>query len=736
MMLLDVGAPSNSAASDFANAFSAGFNADVTNGFVAALFAGAVIFNADGFLAAFAAGFAAAFATAFAAGISTDFTAATTFAETFAIMEAIDAIVAFRTGGTFSVAESAPSAAAAGFAAAFNGNFSSDDAAAADAAFAPAFSASYKDRADYGSAFATAFSKSFAAVGRSLGSDFAASVGIFASAFADAFVANASGDITTAPTAAAARVVTLLQSPIPTPVIAQSYAEVVWYANGKGPTPPPSDSSPAPVAIPHAEVSFASLDASGVWAALWNLNAVNVTVLWGLSAVGQLVPVLAASDLAYHGGSTALVPAPGASAFPSTSAEVLIADPAGNAAEATTIPGGSLEGAITLTMESDSSMPSAGLASPIDVMFDLLPVSCGKTVPNEVLGSGNATVLGQDFTLEKAPVTYQQDTASTSGDDFSSTVQVWVNGIAWQEVRSFYGQSSNAQVFLTYEDERGDTHVLFNGRLPTGVNNVVATYRYGGGQEAPAPGTLTVVLQPQPGLKGIANPIAPSGGADPDPPTKIRKLAPRSVMTFNRSVSLDDYKVVAATAPGVARASAAFALDPLSQRPCINVWVGDDERALAPAQSAIAATCDPNKPVNVQLATALTMSLSLTYLRDPRYQDAAVQAALQAALIDPDRGLFGINNVAIGQVFYDSQIYAACLRIPGVAAVHNLSFSPRLLHPIAHSAPLPSLPRRSLFRLLPQLSKRQSSCTGEKYDPGPANFYVVPTVTLNPAIAR
>ena len=57
-------------------------------------------------------------------------------------------------------------------------------------------------------------------------------------------------------------------------------------------------------------------------------------------------------------------------------------------------------------------------------------------------------------------------------------------------MQSFYGQPTNAQVFVLREDDQGQTHVTFgdgvNGALlPTGTNNIVATYRYGAGAAAP-----------------------------------------------------------------------------------------------------------------------------------------------------------------------------------------------------------------------------------------------------------
>ena len=221
--------------------------------------------------------------------------------------------------------------------------------------------------------------------------------------------------------------------------------------------------------------------------------------------------------------------------------------------------------------------------------------------------------------------------------------------------------------------------------------------------------------QPQPGLAAIANPVAPGGGADPDPPDKVRTLAPLSVMTFDRAVSLDDFRVIAATAPGVTRAAAAYAFDAASQRPVVTVWVGDDEGAVTAAQNAIAAACDPNRLPLVKRATQLTMRLALSYVRDPRYQDTTVLQALQQALIDPDAGLFGVNVVGIGEVFYVSRIYAACLAVPGVTAIHHLSFG---------------TPHK--FRSLPKYIRvgGAAPCIGERYDPGAGSYYAVPAENL------
>ena len=50
--------------------------------------------------------------------------------------------------------------------------------------------------------------------------------------------------------------------------------------------------------------------------------------------------------------------------------------------------------------------PAPPLQPPFLILPNLLPVSRGRTVANEMLGSGDATHAAQDFKLAKSPVTY------------------------------------------------------------------------------------------------------------------------------------------------------------------------------------------------------------------------------------------------------------------------------------------------------------------------------------------
>lgn len=463
-----------------------------------------------------------------------------------------------------------------------------------------------------------------------------------------------------------------------------AYTEAVWYANPKSSDPTePKDSPNIPVPIPHTHLSFAPMLTG---ATDDPTERARTLVRYAWQDVGTLIPNPAKT----LGTGASLIANP-TNPFPAlNSTRVLIEDAIGDG-----------EAAIGTTNADQTAMqltglpsPPLALVSPLNVLLNLLSVTRGKTVANEILGSGDATVAGQEFVIKNSPLTYLLSADSTSGSGYASTLQVWVNGVQWKEVPTFYGKRPAARIFVTREDEQNKTHVQFgdgvNGaRLPSGQNNVIATYRYGSGAEAPDSGSLTVILQPQPGLRSIRNPVPAGGGADPDPPQKIKRYAPQSVLTLGRAVSADDYETVAAQTPGVARAKAYWTWDPIQQRSLVKIYVGDDDNAVSAARTALAAADDPNRPVQISQASVLIAVLSLTLVVDPNYVTADVVNAATAALLDPDTGLFGANVIGVGQRIHESQIYQVCLDVPGAVTVHNLRFS--FLPPAVFiSKPLPS----------------------------------------------
>jgi hypothetical protein len=456
------------------------------------------------------------------------------------------------------------------------------------------------------------------------------------------------------------------------------YSELIWYANppesdrvGQGPPiGPPShgllSAGAAPIPIPHSEIRFHDSEDLAARMSGDDLLIRFVVVHFGWQEVGEVIDdatIGAVSGVSRQTTTPTVSPAPG---VPTDAAlPVLIEDSTGAGVPAAL---------------GNTNPEGPPLLSPLRALLNLLPVSRGQTVAREIIGSGDPMVKHQEFELQRWPLTYLTDTGPRSMNGYRSTLRIRVDDIEWHEVASFYEQPSDARVFVTREDDQQRTRVRFGdgelgARLPAGVDNVAATYRFGSGAEVPLIGSLTTILRPQQGLQAIRNPIAPGGGADPDPPDQIRRYAPDSVLTFGRAVSGDDYIAIAAQTPGVSRASARWSWDADAQRTLVKVFVGDDVAAVVAARTALRAFADPNRPIVVQVAVAVVADLRMTLEIDSDYQSDAVIAAVAASLLDPQTQPFGNDVVRIGEVVYDSQIYDVCLRVPGVVAVHDLSFS-------------------------------------------------------------
>jgi Baseplate J-like protein len=358
---------------------------------------------------------------------------------------------------------------------------------------------------------------------------------------------------------------------------------------------------------------------------------------------------------------------------------------------------------VTLRLQPDTAVDLEG---PLRLLFGLLPISRGQTVPKEVLGSGDATQENQTFTLKKSPLTYLATTDPAKSEGYASTLRVLVDGVAWTEVESFYDQAPDAQVYVLREDDDQKTHVLFGdgvigSRLPTGVSNIVASYRFGAGASAPEAGSIITPMKAYPGLKSVQNPVAAGGGSDPDSARLVRRYAPRSALTLGRAVSEDDYETIAGRAPGVTRARALFDWDASLERALVVVFVDGGESAVESAGVALTTTADPDRPFRVAPAVAVPGALSLRLIVHPRYDADAVKASVEKSLLDPDLGLFRPEITRIGGPIYDSWLYEACLRTAGVVAVHDLTFS--------HAGP-------------PQL---------EKHYPGKNGFFTLSETSVN-----
>jgi predicted phage baseplate assembly protein len=292
-------------------------------------------------------------------------------------------------------------------------------------------------------------------------------------------------------------------------------------------------------------------------------------------------------------------------------------------------------------------------------------------VANEVLGSGDASQSFQSFTLQKKPLTYLTD---PNGPNLVSVLRIWVDGVAWREVATLYNVAPGTAVYMVRTDTDGAATITFP-LLPSGVNNVIATYRFGAGAAVPPGGAVRQIARPVPGLVSANNPLAAFGGQDTEAAARIRHYAPRWALQFGRAVSLVDMEAIAAGTPGVRAARANWGWSASMQRPVAQiVYVGDAALAGQIAQ-ALAGSTDPATPIQVAVATTVPVVLSLQLALDPDYIAADVLTALDDVLTADLDGILVPEQLGIGVPLYRSRLEAAVMAVPGITNITALDWN-------------------------------------------------------------
>jgi hypothetical protein len=332
----------------------------------------------------------------------------------------------------------------------------------------------------------------------------------------------------------------------------------------------------------------------------------------------------------------------------------------------------SADGRARFSADAASDFPDT-LKAPISVFGNLLPVSRGESVFNEVLGSGDGTQANQQFKLRKKPLTYL---IGQNPRDRKSTLSIRVDGILWSEIGNFFDAGSEDHVFIVRHDDNQETFVTFGdgvsgARLPSGVDNVVATYRFGSGALVPPAGSIEQIPRPFTGLRAVRDPAAASAGRDPESTEDLRNNAPKSALTFDRAVGLPDFQAVASLIAGVDRATAEFIWFDDQQRAGVDVsYIGQARES--DVETVLRQDAEANLPIRVRKATGRVSTLSLSVAFDNTFIGDAVAAAVKSALTDPVNGLLAPANSEIGGRLWSSRLYRAVQDVAGVVAVQSV----------------------------------------------------------------
>ncbi|MGH9595138.1 MAG: putative baseplate assembly protein, partial [Bryobacteraceae bacterium] len=282
----------------------------------------------------------------------------------------------------------------------------------------------------------------------------------------------------------------------------------------------------------------------------------------------------------------------------------------------------------------------------------------------EVLGSGAASRINQSFTLKRSPIAYVP-AATASGAQ--STLQVLVNDLIWRQESSLFGLSPTARGYVARQNDDGSTTITFGdgvtgGLLPTGQNNVTATYRVGLGTAGNLPaGSISVLQSRPPGLRSVSNPVPAGGGADPENLASARSNAPRTVLTIDRIVSIADYENFAAAFAGIGKALAIALV--MGQTAFIHITVAGVEGAAVDPTSqlliglagAIDAARDPLPPVYISSYQPILFNITAAIIVD---ETDYVEATVHAQVVNAVTAYFSFDQRSFAQPVTAAEVVA------------------------------------------------------------------------------
>ena len=353
---------------------------------------------------------------------------------------------------------------------------------------------------------------------------------------------------------------------------------------------------------------------------------------------------------------------------------------------------------------------------------NMVLVDHGATISDETLAIHAFGNQGhRRARLTRGPLTFRQPYAETEHDDFrwrselrrtsaaaclvqDARAAVPVVGLdgeneLWTPARDLLSSAASAREFVVETETDGRAWLRFGdgvmGRAPavgeTGValdgQPFLATYRIGNGgagnvgaeaiahlvaDPALAPAALTAAIA------GIRNPVAATGGVEPEPLEDVRQYAPQAFRTQERAVTEADWAEVAQRHPGVQRAVATIRWTGSYHTVFVSVDRLGGEKVEGTYERDLLAFLEHYRlagydlevsgPSYVALDVALTVCVHPDYFRDV-VEERLVREFGAGTLADGSRAFFHPDNFTFGSSVYLSQLIARAAKVPGVLSV-------------------------------------------------------------------
>ncbi len=327
-----------------------------------------------------------------------------------------------------------------------------------------------------------------------------------------------------------------------------------------------------------------------------------------------------------------------------------------------------IKGNIILTDAKDFECSKGKLS----IFGNVVMAGHGQTKPVKILGSGNASVSGQEFILEVADISFVPDSSKASG--VVAAIDVWVDTRLWEQVFSLKDSTSSDHHYAVRMTEDGYVKIMFGDgqhgrRLPSGKNNIRVQYRVGSGRSGNIlAGGLQKAVNPHPLIDKIIQPQRAAGGGEMEDTASLREKAPATLLALERAVCLADFAHLASAQTSIWQAKAYKQMLHGKREQGVKVVIVPVDGAYSDEigntiTNLLQQHVAPGVAVSVCKFDPVYINLNVTIKVDfTAYVATEVEKAVGSALAD----FFKLENRKLGEHLYLSEVYKVVENIRGV----------------------------------------------------------------------
>ncbi|MCI0435112.1 MAG: putative baseplate assembly protein [Gemmatimonadetes bacterium] len=258
----------------------------------------------------------------------------------------------------------------------------------------------------------------------------------------------------------------------------------------------------------------------------------------------------------------------------------------------------------------------------------------------------------------------------------------------WLPIRDLLAAGPTSEAFVVELEDDGATTLRFgdgvHGRRPPSGETLTATYRLGTGATGNVGAdAIAHVLSSDSGLVRARNPLAATGGTDPESTERVREIAPAAFRTQQRAVTPADHEEVARAAGGIQQARARPRWTGSWRTMLVTVDPEGGEVVAASVGERVLQHLDRYRmaggDVAVRRPRYVPLEIELDVCVDPDFVAADVEVELRerlgtALMSDGTRGLFHADNFTLGQPIWLSQVYGAVHAVEDISSVEVTVF--------------------------------------------------------------